>query len=74
MDKELIDWLEDASGLHTHVEMLYVVDGYRVTLSYDYEPIEEFHGETLREALAQAMLLWRAAQALPSHPLKRRST
>ena len=71
LDKELVDFLEQASGLHTTVEILYVVDGYQVSLCYDSEPIEQFHGETLREALTQSMLLWRAAQAGDAHPLKR---
>lgn len=73
MDRELIDWLEMANGLHTQVEILYVVDGYQVSLTYDSEPIETFHGKTLREALVQAMLLWRAAQTVEPHPLKRRA-
>jgi hypothetical protein len=44
--------------LHTDVEFLYVVDGYQVSLTSTRpgEPREqEFHGETLRDAIDAAM-------------------
>lgn len=54
-DTEIIDWLERMHNLHTQVEALYVVDGYQVSLTWDGEPMYEFHGETLREAYSAAM-------------------
>jgi hypothetical protein len=53
---EQIAWLQKAHTLHRQVSMLYVVDGYEVTVTLDENPISEaFHGETLREAISNAM-------------------
>lgn len=56
-DTEILDWLERQHTLHRSVDVLYVVDGYQVTITYDDEPIrgKEWHGETLRDAFAAAM-------------------
>lgn len=54
-DSRILDWLEAMHNLHTQVEALYVVDGYRVALTWDDEPMHEFHGESLREAYKAAM-------------------
>lgn len=51
-----IEWLQKANTLHRQVDILYVVDGYDVTLMWDENPISEaFHGETLDKALEAAM-------------------
>jgi len=53
--QEAIEWIERHTTLHTTVSMLYVVDGYEVTLLWDGNPISPvFHGETLLEALNAA--------------------
>ena len=54
-DSRILDWLQDMHNLHTQVEALYVVDGYRVALTWNDEPMHEFHGESLREAYKAAM-------------------
>jgi hypothetical protein len=56
-DARMIDWLEAKHTLHQKVEILYVVDGYEVTLTWDDYPIpgEKWHGETLRDAITKAM-------------------
>lgn len=49
-------WLQKVSTLHRQVDILYVVDGYEVTVSWDDNPISEaFHGETVAEAISKAM-------------------
>ena len=51
-----IEWLQKANTLHRQVDILYVVDGYQVTVLWDESPISEaFHGETLDKALEAAM-------------------
>lgn len=56
IEVEQIAWLQKAHTLHRQVSMLYVVDGYEVTVEWDENPISEaFHGETLREAISKAM-------------------
>lgn len=51
-----IAWLQDVSTLHRSVDILYVVDGYEVTVVWDGEPISDsFHGETVSEAISKAM-------------------
>jgi len=51
------DWLQRMHTLHRAVEMLYVVDGYHVTLTWDGTPISsDYHGETLDAAIDKAML------------------
>jgi hypothetical protein len=56
IEVEQIAWLQKANKLHRQVEILYVVDGYTVTVTWDEQPISpDFHGETLREALSKAM-------------------
>jgi hypothetical protein len=56
-DSKMIDWLEKMSTLHQQVEILYVVDGYLVTISSDNDVYSEklYHGTTVREALKKAM-------------------
>jgi hypothetical protein len=57
-DEARLQWIEDHLTLHTDVEFLYVVDGYQVSLTSTRpgEPREqEFHGETLRDAIDAAM-------------------
>lgn len=56
-DARIIDWLERVSTLHQQVEILYVVDGYEVQLTYDGEPIfgQKWRGETLREAFEKTL-------------------
>lgn len=53
----LLQWLEDNLTLHKGVELLYVVDGYEVTLT-DTTPGRPsevvYHGTTLCEALTKA--------------------
>jgi len=55
-DAQIIDWLERQSTLHRQVDILYVVDGYQVTLMYDGEPVsgKQWHGASLREAITKA--------------------
>lgn len=53
MDK--IEWLESMNTLHNTVEMLYTVDGYLLTHTYDSSPIATMHGETLSEAIDKAI-------------------
>jgi hypothetical protein len=53
-----LEWLEKHSTLHTSVEILYVVDGYEVTVVNedgitDMSP--RFHGATLAEAIDKAI-------------------
>ncbi len=54
-DLALLDWLETAHTLHKAVAILYVVDGYTCTLTYDSDEIAVFHGPTMRVALGKAM-------------------
>lgn len=54
--QDQIQWIEDVNTLHRQVEILYVVDGYEVTITWDGVAIsEDFHGETVSEAIAKAM-------------------
>lgn len=57
-DKKLIDFLEEVHGLHTEAEILYVVDGYIVTIRKQEADIMQFTREDLREALSSAMEWW----------------
>lgn len=51
-----IDWLQEVNTLHRQVSILYVVDGYEVTVTWDDNPIsDDFHGETVSEAISNAM-------------------
>lgn len=57
-DAKRLDWLEEHHTLHKQVEILYVVDGYEVTLMHEdglTELSPRFHGETLRAAIDKAM-------------------
>ena len=57
-DKERLDWLEANHTLHKAVEILYVVDGYEVTLMHEdgYTVLSPaFHGADLREAIDKAI-------------------
>lgn len=55
-DKEMLDWIEDMHTLHQQVEFLYVVDGYDCCITKDGMADQHYHGETIREALAKAMV------------------
>lgn len=56
MNQTILEWLERANTLHRQVDMLYVVDGFQVTLLWDGLPIaQDFHGATLELALGAAM-------------------
>ena len=53
-----IKWLEDNSALHKMVEILYVVDGYEVTVMHEDGVTElsaRFRGATLGEAIDAAL-------------------
>lgn len=51
-----VDWLQKVNTLHRKVDILYVVDGYEVTVTWDDNPVSEgFHGETVAEAISKAM-------------------
>lgn len=61
-DAERLQWLADRSTLHEFVEILYVVDGYEVTIVDESETVlVEAHGVTLGEAIDAA-----ARAALPT--------
>jgi len=58
LDKARLDWLEKHHTLHTQVEILYVVDGYEVTLMHEdgiNELSPHFRGDDLRAAIDAAM-------------------
>jgi hypothetical protein len=60
-----IEWLQKANTLHRQVDILYVVVGYQVTVTWDENPISEaFEGETVSEAISKAM----AGFDLDAHP------
>lgn len=53
---EQIEWLEQMNTLHRQVDILYVVDGYEVTVTWDDNAISDsFHGATVAEAISKAM-------------------
>lgn len=57
-DAACLDWLEAHHTLHRNVEILYVVDGYEVTVMHEdgvHELSPRAHGATLREAISAAM-------------------
>ncbi len=52
----LVAWMQKVSTLHRSIDILYVVDGYEVTILWDDHPISEsFRGETLEQAIDKAM-------------------
>lgn len=54
--QEKLEWLQKANTLHRQVNILYVVDGYEVTVTWDENAISEaFHGQTVEEAIEKAM-------------------
>jgi hypothetical protein len=54
-DAQIIQWLEAMHTLHRLVEVLYVVDGFEVTVTWDGMPLHgPFKAETLREAYVMA--------------------
>lgn len=56
MNQTILEWLERANTLRRQVDMLYVVDGFRVAILWDGLPIsQDFHGATLELALDAAM-------------------
>jgi hypothetical protein len=51
-------WLEDKSTLHHRVEILYVVDGYEVTVVHENGVTEltpRFHGVSIGQAIDKAI-------------------
>jgi hypothetical protein len=55
-DAQVVEFIEKHHTLHTKIDMLYVVDGYEVTLLRDEREISEtFKGDTLRDALCKMM-------------------
>lgn len=56
-DSERLDWFEAQHTLHKSLEVLYVVDGYELSLIAEDGDVvlATFKGETLREAIDQAM-------------------
>jgi HD superfamily phosphohydrolase YqeK len=55
-DTQVLNFIEKHHTLHTKIDVLYVVDGYEVTLLRDESQISEtFKGDTLRDALGQMM-------------------
>lgn len=55
-DAERLDWIEAQHTLHLAVEILYVVDGYELTLTYDGNPLTMLaKDDTLRAAIDIAM-------------------
>lgn len=55
--KDAIKWLEDNHTLHTSVEILYVVDGYEVTVMHEngVTPLSKtYRGDTLLSAIDRA--------------------
>jgi hypothetical protein len=58
-DDERFAWLEANSTLHTHVEILSVVDGYEVQVLHEDGVTElspRYHGATLRAAIDAAII------------------
>ncbi len=54
-DEARLNWLESMLTLHTGVDVLYVVDGYEVTITKDANPGNKYWGATLREAIDNAL-------------------
>ena len=55
-DSEMLDWLEDNHSLHRSVDILYVVDGYEVSVTHDSTPLHvTVRGDNLRDAISKAM-------------------
>lgn len=53
-----MQWLEDNSTLHKRVEILFVVDGYEVTIMHEDGVTElspAYRGESLAEAIDEAI-------------------
>jgi hypothetical protein len=54
--EQALSWLEDMHTLHCSVHVLYVVDGYQLTLVVDCEPTKKtVHGDTLVGAIEAAI-------------------
>lgn len=59
--EQVLQWIEDHTTLHMTVALLYVVDGYELTLQYDGSPVfAPFHGETVADAV-EAAATWEAS-------------
>lgn len=56
-DTEILDWLENQYGLHSELEITYVVDGYEIEFTYDGNQTDgkKYHGVNLRDAMRKAM-------------------
>lgn len=65
-DAAILEWLQRWHTLHYRVEMLYVVDGYEVTITYDDTPVPgcSWKQPTLYDALREA------ARAQPEPPVR----
>jgi hypothetical protein len=51
-----IEWIQKVNTLHRQVQILYVVDGYEVTIEWDGNAISpDFHGKTVADAIEKAM-------------------
>lgn len=71
-DAQRLDWLEKFHTLHTSVEILYVVDGYEVTVMNEdgiHELSPRYHGADLRSAIDAAMA-GNSAARIPESPTK----
>ena len=61
MEDQLLSWIEEHSTLHTSVEILYVVDGYEVSVTNDnprsalHTHLGPFWGASVKEALTNAL-------------------
>lgn len=56
IEVDMLSWLTKVHTLHRKVEILYVVDGYTVTVTWDDHPISpDFHGESVSDAISKAM-------------------
>lgn len=76
-----LGWIQKANTLHRQVEILYVVDGYTVTVTWDGYPIsEDFHGETILQAISNARVgfdldakpVWVGGDRLWQEPIDRK--
>lgn len=56
--EQAVEWLEDKNTLHKGVLILYVVDGFEVTMidaiCDEYTSVYRFHGESLIGAISKA--------------------
>lgn len=54
--EEMLDFIDRNTTLHKQVELLYVVDGYEASVTYDGTPLSPvYKGATVRDALCGLM-------------------